>query len=1139
MRLNNHTSVIAEFNDEETPFINLNDENIFDTIKKRYRDGSSTSPTAHARGRLSKILISDSSETNDKYLKILEDKKENPISWQYIVENLKIFDQIGEGSFGKVYHCVLDIGDSLQKSHLECSVKFSKLMIEQSVITIEDVTPSKIIFDPLVTKRGRAVNKLKNDYFESVQNFKTEYDNAIHITEPWRENKDLFTERKTLKPLKRENVHAIRQEMLRYKHHEGYIHMHKILHFDPTLCILISEKCLDDMHSCVEYYFNDKLRTEFRERDIQNFNVDYGTDMGIDFIQYTTQQLGWGMKYLVEEIGISHMDLKPENIFFVIDPSQPCRNIQYKNLDDYHRSVVWKYGDFGSVVSCDHEREQKVEGFTSMYLPKQIDQMLTDIPSGFLRFDSVKCMIWGIVYIILELLSTKTFDLQNPISISCINPNVDVPMNDYVKNWANKRIFTHRVFENNLFFTIMRNLVKKLVELDIPVETRAPKNYDRYFFLSRNHGQSIPVFEMFEQWIATSDTAFNLDKFMGRSRSPVREISYPASPNDVKKSAVSNSPVYSRYSMSPQAGSSPKLAFSPQEFATVQAHGDDYVDISQRVVFPFSDSSMSLPVSGWHTISQESSNSDMQRDESDDNFIDLKTPRPIYSPIDHDLLNSIDSPKSRRQSIRTRDFIAPGGVVAGEYGFPDDSSSKDIYHSLENLLNPEYDKYGLLTIQQEFGIPTLDDADVVYKASLISQRKRENTTSNDSLISPNASVAVPIVPASVAVPIVPASTAVPTLSASAAVPIVKDSYASSLFQTRKNIIEGLNKRKRSSQNHSSHVSMNRDALNPVPSVYAPESYASVTTADRERLREKVLKKQSSSELNKIGSNSITASNHDENDEDDLPSFESGRHLLDGLDSAMSVGHSQEAGYGGNTVENQHAYGGHGSLGRASRFDSAQKTMDFETAENQHASGGHGSLRQASMIDSARNKMDSETAENPDDFDPHAFLARMSRIDFPYHHFKVLGDYMPLRSIPYTENHSFRTQDDGRAKETEPVKQKEVEQQEEPIRKGMWPRSRQWHRANPPPSIKQQYAKSSEKPVSKKSKNFTVDEILGRRYNPDKKRMEYLVSWEGYGPEHNLHIPIENFVDESMVEAYNKKHPMFFLHNPTTGEKDFP
>ena len=167
------------------------------------------------------------------------------------------------------------------------------------------------------------------------------------------------------------------------------------------------------------------------------------------------------------------------------------------------------------------------------------------------------------------------------------------------------------------------------------------------------------------------------------------------------------------------------------------------------------------------------------------------------------------------------------------------------------------------------------------------------------------------------------------------------------------------------------------------------------------------------------------------------------------------------------------------------------------------------------------------------------IARLSRLDDPENKFKVLRDYLPLNSIPYTENHSFRTTNDVHTNETKPVEQEEVEQQEEPSRKRVWPRPRQWDRANPPPSIKQQYAKSLEKPVSKKSKNFTVDENLGRRYNPDKERMEYLVSWEGYGPEHNLYIPIENFVDESMVEDYNKKNPMFFLHNPRTGEKDFP
>lgn len=53
-------------------------------------------------------------------------------------------------------------------------------------------------------------------------------------------------------------------------------------------------------------------------------------------------------------------------------------------------------------------------------------------------------------------------------------------------------------------------------------------------------------------------------------------------------------------------------------------------------------------------------------------------------------------------------------------------------------------------------------------------------------------------------------------------------------------------------------------------------------------------------------------------------------------------------------------------------------------------------------------------------------------------------------------------------------------------------------------------------------NFVVEKIVGKRYNPKKKQVEYLLKWEGYPPEQNTWEPLSNLTTcKSLLQEYER------------------
>jgi serine/threonine protein kinase len=338
--MKNHTNIIANFSDQD------------DIIKKR--------------GSLSRI-ITDTSLDDKTIVQSLNNLKETPVSWRFLQEHIKIKLFLGSGSFGSAFSCDLDFNDQTgvlfgrEDPKLECTVKIANDLLHKFIILKHSETYGTRTMECSLGWLDNPINK--RIYDKSKKDINDEYKNAERVVNPWRRNSNFFNSDKTLnlKDFDETKLHELRVEMNRYIHHRGYENMHKIIHFDDVLCLLISEPCVETMFKVIESQCYDKT-------PILNFDIK--TDLGRDFVKFTSSQLGWGMKYLIEEVGMCHSDLKPDNVFFCVDMSK-TPNPLFPNLDQKHYCVVWKYADFGAMLPS-KPGLMPIECCTEYYTPREL-----------------------------------------------------------------------------------------------------------------------------------------------------------------------------------------------------------------------------------------------------------------------------------------------------------------------------------------------------------------------------------------------------------------------------------------------------------------------------------------------------------------------------------------------------------------------------------------------------------------------------------------------------------------------------------------------------------------------------------------------------------------------------------------------
>ena len=497
MNTNNKTAVFANFlNSGHSTYHDATiDDDVIPQFKKIINlENAIDYEKPIARGRWEDI-INDRNLKPSEIEKFLNNVNEVPLSYYYLLSHLKVKSKIGSGSFGTAFNASLtmserDVFVGIQTSPLECTVKISNYLFQNDIIkfiaSTNDSGESFKIMDFDSEKLFSDANP--KEYLRAIKNMKIECDNARMINEPWRKNTKFYNEQHLLRQFKLESLKEILGEMKYYVHHKGHAHMHTIYHFDPILCILISEPCISTMSRA--------LREQMTDSRLINFNIE--NDNGMEFIQYTAVQLSWGMKYLIEEIKLVHFDIKPENIFYTINSNRPYNSNSM--LSGEQQSIVWKIADFGSMLPVEPGIYTITSG-TTMYMPNELHKGW-NFPH---KLDPIKLMIWAFVYIFVRLCSSVTFSDENDLSTMARN------LETYYDNWAKKNVIDeYTCFSDDQypFFVKIKCLVTELIKLDS--FSQPPVVNDQNFFRNRQHVKTAAIFNMYQDMIKSYDKTYSL-----------------------------------------------------------------------------------------------------------------------------------------------------------------------------------------------------------------------------------------------------------------------------------------------------------------------------------------------------------------------------------------------------------------------------------------------------------------------------------------------------------------------------------------------------------------------------------------------------------------------------------------------------
>lgn len=342
-------------------------------------------------------------------LKTNEYIEESPWQLSYFLEHLLLeSDVLGSGGFGVVHKATLKLPSGTE---VKCVAKFNKTLIERGFITLVP-QPNGLYQCTL----NETLLKSHSDVFQqSLQSSIQEYENAVSVLNPYRNDPNLFetsnTTMKTyaLKKISNHSFKALAAKVQENERHPGFIHMHKILHFEPQIACLLSEFCegtlLDQIFMNVNTFRGptNQVKMQHVPPCMISFRLDHPAFLG-NFMNLSTQMAS-AIAYLRDVVRISHIDIKPENIMYIPlllsknktnQPFSENGTRPQSNQDDAS-SLLWKLCDFGLMKPFSSDASPAHFQGTAMYMPPNLRTQQA-------KFSGMNVMIYQYACVLFETL---------------------------------------------------------------------------------------------------------------------------------------------------------------------------------------------------------------------------------------------------------------------------------------------------------------------------------------------------------------------------------------------------------------------------------------------------------------------------------------------------------------------------------------------------------------------------------------------------------------------------------------------------------------------------------------------------------------------------------------------------------------
>jgi len=279
--------------------------------------------------------------------KTLSTSISNESDWKIHAHITIIGKSMGNGSSGIAYQAFYDTGDMIEK----CVVKLPIALMEKGLLKIDGdngglhISPLLSSLSPSLSRSSRE----KNEQISAVQNFVGEWKNSF-LLHFGRHMSDLGMDKYKWK-IKRQEFRQIQGEKIELSHKRGYENIHRLLVFDESIPLIISE------------YFDGTLQ------NLSNILAKSSTQLRTDFMfDCIIPQTYAGLLFMhSDEIDLAHMDIKPMNMLYRFAPGHK-----------YPQVVLCDFGLCQPATSrsnnkCGTEVFLAPEILNDLYVPKYTD----------------------------------------------------------------------------------------------------------------------------------------------------------------------------------------------------------------------------------------------------------------------------------------------------------------------------------------------------------------------------------------------------------------------------------------------------------------------------------------------------------------------------------------------------------------------------------------------------------------------------------------------------------------------------------------------------------------------------------------------------------------------------------------------